>query len=398
MSENSTSIIEAYRLIREGDFTGALEQAENALRLDENNFWGWYFAAAAHGFLNQKQPFQENLARAATLHQDSPFFHYLKAYSDLLEGDLEKALWEWTRIVDTEEGWLARNLIEKARNNEPLIEMAGKGDFAEFIVLPVFPSEMPTAKIPGGEKPTTNSRILRPKSGSLAKILVLSFTGLFVAVVFTYFLYTQNSPENEGPSMDAWKNLTIDESATIPMHRNADDSLYEYKERDSLITDFQLAKDNLSAGKVNQARFLLQRILYSNADFQSKERSRIFLNFIPEPEYKELNDPVSPEEILEHPEFYMDALIIWEGKVVSLKEVDRGQEIRLEIEDSDATYSVEVFFQTGEEQTNWKPYEDFKETEDNIEEQKTRAVIFGRYKGLLGKQKNIYIEAIQIWL
>ena len=400
-------IVESFQLIREGNFEKALNKADQAVSIDRENFWAWYLGAVALGFLKDFEQYREYVKRAGKLHEVSPFFHYLKAYGNVLDGDMEKALWEWTRIVDFEEGWLARELIEDARKGKNILVWAAKGEFAKFIVLPDFLNDLPKEPDNQHQKVKKNQHLYKRKRAPIQiPLKLVTVLTLFIAVVSlgVYYLWYYEPQNNSNKSSQgtlqgsSWETLKIEDWANVLLHKTGKNILYKYKSRDDLLNDFESAKKLLTNKKINQTRFLLQRILHSNADFKTKEKSRIFLKFIPEPDHEEFKDPISPKQVLEFPDYYVNSIVLWEGQVLTFKEVEQGRQLRLSIPDTEKEYSVEAFYHTGKTENKWEPYEKFSEKKEAILEKKAQAVIYGKFKGLVGKQKKIYVEIIRLWL
>jgi hypothetical protein len=43
------------------------------------------------------------------------------------------------------------------------------------------------------------------------------------------------------------------------------------------------------------------------------------------------------------------------------------------------------------------PFGEYQKGKD-MKEKKTQAIVYGKFKGLIGKQKNIYLELIKLWM
>lgn len=419
MKQDYNPLIESFNSLRSGNFDHAFELAESEIKKDVGNFYAWYLAAVALAFLDQRKNFEHYLSRASGINPDYPFIVYLRAYINLWNNDVASALLEWTRIADLEEGWLARELIEKERKGVGLVEKANQGDISFFILIPDLKKEFfydeSAASVPDDvlneiierEKERSKPKEIQPslrykyKNNSRFNLLLKIFLPVLLALIL--FLLLKNpvihwiKGSSDGYTEAMWKDLKIDEWAALINARNKDNIKYVYKEKEKLIEDFESAKKNLSAKKVNQSRFLLQRILYSNADFKTKEKSKIFLGFIPEPDYQDFTDPVFPEQILKTPEFYQDCLVLWQGSVLKIKEVDNGKEVRLLVRDSTQDYIVDAFLPTNESRSNWLPFSEYQKAQ-TISEKKPQAIVYGKFKGLIGAQKSIYLELVKLWM
>lgn len=401
-------MLEAFAAIRKGRFDEAFEISDAETRKNIDNFYGWYLAAVSLGFMDKRTTFQHYIERAALLEPDYPYISYLRAYTKLWNEDIEGALLEWTKLIDIDEGWLARDLIEKARKGANLLEKAVNGDISYFIVLPDFSEfESEEKHVISEEKysekmPETRNRFFEKEkktpffSTAWIKYVLLFF--VISVLIFTFKNKAWDYIESlQRSKPEIWRNFKIDEWAALVNLQNRENIKYEYKIKDRLIEDFENAKKMLAEKKINQARFLLQRIIQSNADFKTKEKSKIFLNFIPEPNYQDFSDPVFPDKILRYPDFYEGCLVLWQGSVLKMHDVDHGKEVRLLIKDADSDYIIDAFLQSKESKPDWLPFSDFQANKE-ISKTKPQAIIYGKYKGLVGDQKTIYLELIQLWM
>jgi len=394
--KDTNAVLKAYNFIREGEFAKALSLVENELIRDKKNFWAYYLASVAAGYLQDNDKLILYHDKAKELNQQSVFLHYISAYIHLAEGNHERALWEWTRLIDFPEGWLARNLIEKERKGTDLYSKASEGNISYFIVLPEHLAELSDDALVNNLDEMETLSPERRRSFGIKKV----FLSLIIFVSFIYLFYTGYNrffnKKNE-MTIPKWEKLHLDNSALVIPPENSKKSLYIYKDREMLLDDFESAKEMLNKKKINKARFLLQRILLSNADFQSKEKSKIFLNFIDTPEHENFNDPVLPSEIFSTQEFYTNSIVLWEGDVIDSREVDKGKEFQLDIRENDRHFIVYAFLHTGKDRTIWSPYSEFKRNQTS-EKTRNRAVIYGRYKGMIGNPPSIYIELLKLWM
>ena len=222
-------------------------------------------------------------------------------------------------------------------------------------------------------------------------------TLLITGIAFTIFFYFDVKYFETPPK---WEKLEISPKTRILSKISPRQFIFSYKEPQDIIHDFEKAKSFLRLKKVNQSRYLLQKILNSNADFQAKEKSKIFLNFIPELSVEEFDDPVNPDQIITEPIHYQYAQILWEGKVHSNKVKGNGRELEILVNYNQVEYIVHAFISLGELDSRWKPYDSFKNKADQkvLKTTSGEVVLFGKFKGLIGNQKKIYIELNRVWL
>ena len=135
---------------------------------------------------------------------------------------------------------------------------------------------------------------------------------------------------------------------------------YEFSNEKQVLEEFEKAKRLLKEKKVNQARFLLQRILHSNVDFNVKSKCKTFIGFIPDLLAEEFNDPLSPDALSNEPDFYMHSQVLWEAKLVSKHRVEGGNQIEAVFKYKDKDYFISGFMPE-KDSAQWRPYSEFQD-------------------------------------
>jgi len=137
---------------------------------------------------------------------------------------------------------------------------------------------------------------------------------------------------------------------------------------------------------VNQARYLLNRLMHSNADFQSREKSRIFIGFIADPEFSDFNDNLPLKELFDNVKLRRGSLIVAAGELRDTVEDGNGITYQFMAREGGEEYRVHAF----------RPLSIKEEIASGKGAQKSIQV-YGRFKGLVGQQQAIYIEALRVW-
>ena len=412
MNRYSSNVVKSYENLKNGEFQKSIDFALKSYSLDHKDFWACFFASVAAAYLQDIDASRKYLDLALELSPDSVYLHYLQALHALVEHDAEKALWHWTLIHDKKEGWLARQLLEKMRKDENLIEKAAGFEVGNFIVLPEFhldqkedEDENATVAVEGPPEITVTEELLSGEHDfeehSVSKKEPISFRLAFVilgSVVLLgsiWFLMKTISTDAKKPGT-AWQQLSIKENASLV--GNPSKVQYRYATRQQLVDDFENARRYLKNNRINHARYLLQRIILSNADFKSIEKSKIFLRFIPEVRHEDFPDPVSVSDVIKEPEFYQGATVLWQGIATKIIEFDKGRQVQLMVSENNSNYLVEAFLPTEKAEENWLKYKDFEGGAEPTAENPKRAVVFGTFKSLIGKQNTLYLELKKIWL
>lgn len=386
-----------FELFRGGHFGEARAVADALIAANPQDFWAHYLAAIAHAFAGDVRAFEPCLT---ALESTTPPFgaqvyvHYLKAWHALLARDTEKALWHYLQIAEEPEGWLAHALIKKFRKQKEIDNPAFHA--ADYIVLPM--SLPPPAKAGADQTPRTENRgwqynAPNIKKKKLPRVQIAAFSWrrlVFAATIallaaMTSLLIFQLRQQKRALEISL-PPLQVADSAAVMPASGKNKVLYTYRTRDAIIDDFEKARELLAAKKVNQARFLLQRLLESNADFQTREKARIFLGFIPDLPYPEFNDNLALRELLATPKLRTGSLILLSGELRDALTRAGATTYQLIAREEEREYLVQVF-------------RDSSLAEEALQStgKKSHIQVYGRFRGLVGEQKTIYLEALRLW-
>ncbi|GEM_PF-2516185 len=407
-----TGETKAFVFLRNGEFEKTLQQVDEILSREKDNFWAWYLGSVAQGHLDDRNSMAHYLEQAEKIQPEAVPIIYMRAYVALLDDDLEKALWEWTKLTQNREGWLAVRLLEKARSGGNLVQEAREGRISEFIVLPDFfndlekkmiqeadPATPPVPMLEGSEDfPPKRNRKFRDFFPRLP-VTISSRSGIKIIIIvllagLSGFLFFQrenilgllDSGEKNGKP----ESMQIDDYAHIYRKSPA---IVQYNTRKELIDDFNKARELLGKGKINQSRYLAMKILHSNADFRTMEKVKIFLKFIPVPHYRDFDDSISFQDIISEPSLYVDALVLHDAEIIELKERENGLELKLNLQskEKDEKYIAYAFYPM-----NSSTLDKIDRFKKDFREKKI--IIYGKFKGTMGSQKLPYIEILRLWI
>lgn len=403
----------AFDLFRRGLFLEAREHARAITEAEPQNYWAHYLAAVSSAFARELRDFESELEALDEFEVKNVYHYYLKAYYALLQHDIEKALWNYLEIANDKEGWLARALIKKFRKVKELNGV--EFHVADFIVLPAeLPPPMqihvkPVEKEPAAEpvaiekkKPAKPEKKAAPgwqygkaprKAGALATALselpyrkmFIGATLLFAATAAVVIVRQNLRDRKAGVQVP---DLQIADSAAVMPVVTGDSVLYKYKTRDQVIADFERAKQLLAARKVNQSLYLLNRLMFSNADFQTREKSRIFLGFIQEPDFRDFNDNLTLKELFDNVKLRRGSLVVVSGELRDAAEENGGTMYQLIAREGEEEYRINAFKASSVKEE--------KNTGKNAGGAR-HVQIYGRFKGLVGQQQAIYLEALRVW-
>ena len=411
-----SQLISAIDLLEEGAFENALSISDEVIQTNAKNFWGWYLGAIALGYLQNHSSFAFYLQKASEILPDSSYIKYLKVYQCMIEDRQPDAVVELASLVDSPNGWFARKLLERIRLKKGVQRAIDKGDIGFFIILPDIRREL--TLLYNNKQPEESTSQKKKSVFSMVfkvfgffkflftkKRASLIFILLVFSILFSVFFLSHNYHwayllqyfSEASSDFEEWEKLEMSPETRVLPNVSPRQALYNYTNTKEIIDHFEEAKSLLKKKKVNQSRYNLQKILHSNADFQAKEKCKIFLSFIPDLAIEEFDDPVSPAQILKEPEYYQYAQVLWEGQIHSNKVKANGRQLEVLVRHQDINYIVHAFMQLEEFEQNKKPYHTFKNVK-NTQGQPTDAVLFGKFKSLIGSPKKIYIELEKVWL
>lgn len=404
----------AFDLFRRGLFLEAREQARSIIADEPQSYWAHYLAAVSSAFARDLRDFESRLEALDEFEVKNVYQYYLKAYYALLQHDIEKALWNYLEIANDKEGWLAKALIRKFRKIKELNGV--EFHVADFIVLPAelppplqvevkplqnkaqaLPAEQEKSQ-PVAKKSSPGWQFGKPPrkaAGAFATaIAALPLRRMFIAatllfattaivVVLWHHWRTTKKTTVRVP------DLQIADSAAVMPVVTGDSVLYKYKSRDQVISDFERAKQLLAARKVNQSLFLLNRLMFSNADFQTREKSRIFLGFIQEPDFRDFNDNLTLKDLFENVKLRRGSLVVASGELRDVAEENGGTMYQLIAKEGDEEYRISAF--------QAATIKEEKSGAHGANPGRTQVQLYGRFKGLVGAQQAIYVEVIRIW-
>jgi hypothetical protein len=390
-----TPLAAAFELFRRGLFVEARNAALEIIAEEPQSFWAYYLAAVSSAFQPDLGEFEKYLAELDNFNTKNVYLHYLKAYYALLSRDIEKALWHYLEITDDSEGWLAQSLVKKFRKTKELKDVAFR--VADFIVLPPelpppirFSPQTPPVKVKresGWQFDAEKKKPRARRTGSLFRgfpyrvVFIVGF--LLFAAAGIFILVRQHLSERK--ALHAPDLQVADSAAVMPVADPAK-ILYTYKTREGIIGDFEKAKTLLQQRKVNQSRYLLNRLLNSNADFQTREKSRTFLGFIPDVDYTDFSDNISLRNLFESVTLRRHSLVILSGELRDRAEENGGVQYQLIAREAGEEYRVHAFKNATIPEEKLQP----GKAGGGIQ-------IYGRFKGLVGDQKAIYLEVIRVW-
>jgi hypothetical protein len=253
---------------------------------------------------------------------NSDQYRLLRAYCYAKMGFLEKSLNDWIKL-SKEGNKIAASLLndlKKSKDNKA---------FLTFLKYNKACGQLPPANIEKKIKKQIKNESFQYSAfdnkkntfnfNFFKKNKIAIFLSIFVIVVFAVLLLLNN--ENLKIKQDLNKNQKI----TINQDSQSNEKLilpiaiiYQYKENKQVEKDIALAKRYITQSDYNNARLLLNKIIYSNADEKYKEKSKNLEHLLTEPFFNKLIYNPSFNEVIQNPLLYSNIFVQWKAIVYEL--------------------------------------------------------------------------------
>lgn len=261
--------------------------------------------------LIEQQKYEEALAiYRQFLSINSDQYKLLRAYCYAKMGFIEKALNDWLKL--SKEGNKTAisilNDLKKAKDNKA---------FLTFLKYNKACNPLPSVYV---KKKKFKINLLNKENDFSTKIIqriikiklvILVILAILIILGVIFFLGIYNKKIN-----NITKNpieITSQQNSVLPVT-----VIYTYKDNKQIDKDLNLAKKYLSQSDYNNARLLLNKIIYSNADIKYKEKSKNIINLLTEPFFNKLTFNPSFNEVIQNPLLYSDLFIQWKAIVYDL--------------------------------------------------------------------------------
>ncbi len=215
------------------------------------------------------------------------------AITHLKRGETEEALKAWLSAIDHDpKNRIAKNGLEFLRR---------QGDDLHEL--------------------TESARIRRLYPGTgfripwfIPLILIVAFVG--VTGFFTVPPFLEKILENRRTMRPGIEQVAIEELSG-PITEYGGQFTYIHSEKE-IRNIFKKAQDYFHAYQDNLAQRELNRLLNSNASQAVKEKARILMGFVKEPNFATLKDSFSYAEVKKEPLLYQNCFVRWKGKVSNI--------------------------------------------------------------------------------
>lgn len=375
----SSRLEEGFQRIREKNFSEALIIADEWIRKESREPIAWYLGLMALTGLRQFNSMDHYFSQLEYLPGLAEEKKFASAYLAILAEDTERAIIEWTKVLEGQHGGKAKEILESLRKQYPVHDTAREGDVEFFFPYPNLQYKSAEAV------PVSESSQKKKKPAAKFYLALLGITllaGLFILSYASMKRLIQDIVTDTET-----KQIRIPDSVSLQKSSDTSKLLFQYESIQKIREEFQKARQELHAGKINQARVRLNRIRHSNADFVTREKAGYYLNFIPTPPAENFDDNLTPEIIFRNPALYANCLVLWKIHDVRLVKKEDGIIFSGTIQAEKTTTPVAAFLKKAQ-------YETFRPPDKKLY---PSLKVYGIFKGIPDQKKTIYLELIRVW-
>lgn len=273
--------------------------------------------------LIEQQKFEEALqVYRQYLSINSDQYRLLRAFCYAKMGFLEKSLNDWIKL-SKEGNKIASNILidlKRSKDNKA---------FLTFLKYNKACGPLPSYNIKKKKRnkfKSDLSKIVEFENiknifnfNSFNKNKVVILLSISIIVIFGIFLvlslgnFRSKDNKNEGASQFVNNNINLEKQSILPIT-----IIYQYKDNKQVEKDLVLAKKYITQSDYNNARLLLNKIIFSNADKKYKEKSKNLENLLTEPFFNKLIYNPTFNEVIQNPILYSNLFIQWKAIVYEI--------------------------------------------------------------------------------
>lgn len=293
------------RLLKHGDFIGAIDNFEEYNSNDNTNPSSYYYLGLTYIFRGLFDEAYNYLLKAHRLSENDANVLNALAFLNLRSNRVEEAVNYWLDILDLDKGnyFAKRNLdkVRQTKNIDKLVKTAAAEEFISF-------------KIRKG---------LRIDLFKLNFLRTASAAVLLLVIVLAAVFIVRMSGRDRVTAVhkvhleDIEKVSMPEEGSDYIIDRSVTRSILKLNPEEVLAL-FRSTKELLKKALYNKALFNINKVLHSNSTIAVKEKFRILGQFTAVRENFGLPDNVDYSELVNFPLFYEGVQVVWQGKIEDL--------------------------------------------------------------------------------
>ncbi len=292
-----------YKLLRTGKHGKVISLLEPKVPLFLENYNFYYFLGAACYHTGDMGGAETYLKRAIQVNRKSEDPRLFLAGVYLKKKDTTEAVRIWLGLLDLNPGnkkaKKGLNKIRRISDQEILNTFLDSGNFAPFLPR--------TRKLIPGEILIT-----------FAAALIL------IALYATMSYWLPLLPKSQ---KDSRENLSLlykeIENNQFLNEEKSQDTVYILSEKE-VRESLKKAQELFDQYRDNEARVEINRLKYSNASEEIKQKAQMLEGYLHDPDITSLTGNFSYRDVANNPELYENCLVLWKGKISNLSYNEEG--------------------------------------------------------------------------
>jgi len=324
---------------KKGEFLQAIENFEECLNIDPNDFLVYYYLGLSHIYRKNFETGFKYIINAYNLNKNDVNIINALAFLNLKENNFQEAINYWLEALDIEpKNIFIKKNLEKIRKAKDIKKLAETATPEEFIGIKI--------------KIRKNIKLPEIKKEYLKYAPLL----LLPIILFIFFvkILTHQKPTSNNLTQTKYENIKqISSINEIELPDNESDflqtdvekALFRYSKADVKYL-FNQCKRYIKNKYYNTAIITINKIMHSNLSYIVKQKFNLLKIFIADPKEFELKDNIYYKEIMNLPAIYENVYILWEGKIDDLILEENQTTFKFIVkEDSNTVGIAEVYFE-----------------------------------------------------
>jgi len=260
---------------------------------------------------------------------NSKEYQLLRAFCYAKMGFIDKAVNDWIKLAkdgDPTANYLLLDL-KKSKDNKAFVTFLKYKNACPPLPSvstkpPVFLTAFKRLK-PLSNKRSEKKLIKNHSSGKNTTLVfvVLSIIVILLGCLFIVVFQKNDNLENPAKSnIETTKEVVGNGADKTNTSKHNIESIYLYENKKAIEKDLEKGKKYLSVQDYNNALFIFNKIIYSNADEKYKRKCENLSLLLSEPLFNKLSFNPIFNEVIQNPLLYSNLFVQWKGLVFELKD------------------------------------------------------------------------------
>lgn len=145
-------------------------------------------------------------------------------------------------------------------------------------------------------------------------VIAAVFSFVVAGVIFLGVPFVKNMAKVEDP----YPQLVISRNLEDVIGTTEGEAVIELSGRE-IVKTFEDAKSLFFENKDNLARIEVNRLLFSNASVDVKEKTTLLDSYLTEPDFRHFENIIEYRDLIEKPYLYNNCYVLWTGKITNIR-------------------------------------------------------------------------------